>query len=200
MCSPSRSTTSSSTKQRVSKIQFFWFNERTNFQAMWLHNLPFSFRVAQVGTSQANWKIFDVYYCGSGPYESAEALLKANPPKCTYKPDPKVEGKKGSWDIPGPDSAHKLRPALPTPPPRQASYKLFDKGRQWPPCRVARLVLFRDTTAVDRLAAMDIRFKGNRVAYELALTEAAAHYSGTGADQVFYLDFCVLDVPAGRRP
>ena len=179
----------SSTKQRVSKIQFFWFNERTNFQAMWLHNLPFSFRVAQVGTSQANWKIFDVYYCGSGPYESAEALLKANPPKCTYKPDPKVEGKKGSWDIPGPDSAHKLRPALPTPPPRQASYKLSGaKGGNGRLVEWQGWSFFATLRPSTGLAAMDIRFKGNRVAYELALTEAAAHYSGTGADQVFYLD------------
>ena len=38
------------------------------------------------------------------------------------------------------------------------------------------------------LAALDISFKGKSVAYELSLAEAAAHYSGTGSDQVFYLD------------
>ena len=38
------------------------------------------------------------------------------------------------------------------------------------------------------LAAMDVRFKGRRVAYELALNEATAHYSGSGGDQSFYLD------------
>lgn len=38
------------------------------------------------------------------------------------------------------------------------------------------------------LAIMDIRFKGNRIAHELSLTEAVAYYSGSGGDQVMYLD------------
>ena len=38
------------------------------------------------------------------------------------------------------------------------------------------------------LAIMDIRFKGNRIAHELSLAEAVAYYSGSGGDQVMYLD------------
>merc|ERR1712185_699489 len=39
----------STSEVRVSKLQFFWYAEPANFQAIWLHGLPFSFRVAQRG-------------------------------------------------------------------------------------------------------------------------------------------------------
>ena len=54
-------------------------------------------------------------------FDSAAELLKkvasGDVQKCTYKPDPKVEGKKGSWDVPGPDAEHARRAAIDAPEP-----------------------------------------------------------------------------------
>lgn len=180
----------STSTERVSKVQLFWFVDPSQFQAMWLHPLPFSFRISQRGTDPADWKVFDLFYCGAGPFESAEALLAANPARCTYKPDPAVEGVKGAWDVPGPDERHARRPALarvePPMPPRYVLDGAVGGGG-----RLVRWLgwsFFATMRPSTGLAAMDVRFNGRRIAYELALTEAAAHYSGTGADQVFYLD------------
>lgn len=130
-------------------------------------------------------------YCGSGPYASAEALLAANPPKCTFKPDVHTTGRRGDWDIPGaPDHGSDLRLLPPSPPPSPAvSYVLSGaaggNGRlvEW-----QGWSLFATLRPSTGLALMDVRFKGRRIAYELALNEATAHYSGSGADQSFYLD------------
>lgn len=189
---------SSTTKERISKIAFFWYMDQTNFQAIWLHGLPFSFRVSQKGTDVSDWRVFDFFYCGKGPFPSAKALLASirEEDKCTYKPDPYNEGKRGSWDIPGatkdaPDDAHSLlRPVhMPSETSKIGSYSLQGApngdGRQVKWQGWEFFTAMRPSTG---LAAMDVKFKGTRIAYELALSEAAAHYSGTGADQVFYLD------------
>ena len=62
------------------------------FQAIWLHGLPFTLRVAQHGPSPANDTIYDLYYCGQGPFATPAALLAANPTRCSYKPSPRTEG------------------------------------------------------------------------------------------------------------
>ena len=60
---------------RVSKLQFFWFKDLANVQALWLHGLPFTMHIAQRGSSPANTTYYDLYYCGQGPFASAAALL-----------------------------------------------------------------------------------------------------------------------------
>jgi hypothetical protein len=47
---------------------------------------------------------------------------------------------------------------------------------------------------------MDVRFKGNRIAHELALSEAVAYYSGSGGDQVMYLDSAYSMTQLGKLP
>jgi hypothetical protein len=181
----------STRSRRVSKLGFMWHRDRPGFQAMWLHPLPFSFRVAQVGTHLANWSVFDLFFCGQGPYASAEALLEAQPERCTYRPDPAREGQKGAWDTPGPDAAHARRAALAPPPPPAGMQRFRLSGAAGGNGRLVEWMgwsFFVTSRPSTGLAAMDVRFRGRRVAYELALSEAAAHYAGSGADQVFYLD------------
>ena len=162
------------------------YAERVNFQAIWLHGIPFTFRVAQKGTDPSDWYVFDLFYCGNGPFQSAAELLAASPPRCTYKPDPALEGHKGAWDVPGPDGAHALRQALRAgSEPVAARYEISGgRGGNGRLVRWQGWSFFASLRPSTGLAAMDVRFKGARVAYELALSEAAAHYSGTGADQV----------------
>jgi hypothetical protein len=165
--------------------EFFWHLDSTNFQAIWLHPLPFSVRIAQRGVHPADWYAYDLYYCGVGPFASAQALLAANVSRCTYQPDATTEGRRGAWDVPGPDQLHQIRPSLLAPePPAPAYYSLAGasggNGRLVTWQGWSFFVTLRPSTG---LAAMDVRFKGVRVAYELALSEAAALYSGTGADQ-----------------
>ena len=66
----------STSQERVSKIQFFWYLDPSNVQAIWLHGLPLSFRVAQKGTDPAGWRVYDLFYCGQvrGPSSSFRVL------------------------------------------------------------------------------------------------------------------------------
>lgn len=179
----------STAQTRVSKMQLFWYKDKANMQASWLHGLPFTFRVEQRGASQANTRIYDIYYCGQGPFDSAQALLAANVSKCVYRPSPKTSGSKGDWDVPGAREAANARtvPQLPPQPERRFALSGVRGGNgrlvEWEGWSF--WVAMRPSTG---LAALDVRFKGRRVAFEIALAEAVAFYSGTGNDQVFYLD------------
>ena len=185
---------SSTSKQRVYRVVAQWLRDWDSTEAMYLHVLPFSFKVATIGTDPKDWKVYHLTYCGHGPYESAEALLQANPPRCTFKPiEMGASGRRGDWDIPGaPDSAdYELRQAMPPPPPPRSppQYSLAGvKGGNGRLVEWQGWSFFATHRPSTGLAAMDIKFKGTRIAYELALIEAAAHYSGSGGDQSLYLD------------
>jgi Cu2+-containing amine oxidase len=114
-------------------------------------------------------------------------------PRCYTKVDTKTSGKPGDWDVPGPGS--RPRPGSAEKPPIQScSRHRFSLGADSGGGNNGRLVSWLDWTFFvtvrpsTGLAVMDMRFQGKRVAHEVALSEAVAYYSGSGGDQVMYLD------------
>ena len=183
----------SSAKKRISTIRFFLYPSVEHFQTMWLHPLPLSFRIEHTSVNPAEWApAYDISFCGT-TYASSTELLRA------YRADPSVgcemkldskAGKVGNWDLPGPTCGPgnaKKEPRQDLPPQKESFFSNDDDENgqviDWLGWKFAATV--RPSTG---LAILDVRFKGERIAYELALSEAAAMYTGTGADQVFYLD------------
>ena len=198
---PYNDITSSATS-RISRFSLNWYQSGDNVQAQWLHELPLAFRTNQTGSDPAEWFVYDFIYCGSlRTYASASDLLQAwqekTLPTCPFDKssvDPKQNGGPGNFDIPGLAATDKARPGSTLDPPRQScSRRRFKLGGERGGNN-GRLVSFLGWTffatvrPATGLALMDIRFKGKRVAHEIALSEAVAYYSGSGTDQVMYLD------------
>ena len=160
-----------------------------------------SFRTNQTGSNPEDWFVYDFMYCGSlQTFDRAADLLKAWQDKalkpCPFNSsslDPQQNGGPGDWDIPG--LAPNGNQGLGLPCPRRDKHALgvaFSSG----PTVVenGRLVswlgwtFFATVRPATGLAVMDVRFKGQRIAHEIALSEAVAYYSGSGRDQVMYLD------------
>eukprot|EP00946_MAST-07B_sp_MAST-7B-sp1_P005058 g5058.t1 len=198
---PYNDITSSSTS-RISRWSLNWYKTGSNVQAQWLHELPLSFRTNQTGSNPEDWFVYDFMYCGSlQTFDRAADLLKAWQDKalkpCPFNSsslDPQQNGGPGDWDIPGLAPNGKPRSGSTLPPPRQTcSRRRFQLGSDRGGNN-GRLVswlgwtFFATVRPATGLAVMDVRFKGQRIAHEIALSEAVAYYSGSGRDQVMYLD------------
>ena len=125
-----------------------------------------------------------------------EAWKQKKIPDCFDKStiDPKLNGHTGAWDVPGLPEGADARPGSTLEPPEQTcSRRRFQLGAD-ADGNNGRLVswlgwtFFATVRPQTGLAVMDVRFKGERIAHELALSEAVALYSGSGGDQVMYLD------------
>jgi|EP00945_MAST-04E_sp_MAST-4E-sp1_P001062 hypothetical protein len=192
----------SSAISRISRFSINWYKTGENVQAQWLHELPLAFRTNQTGSNPSNWFVYDIMYCGHlQTFASASQLLRAWEGKtlkdCPFDKssiDPKTNGARGNWDIPGLAPGANARPGSTLAPPKQTCsrrrFKLgADRGGN-----NGRLVswlgwtFFATVRPATGLAVMDVRFKGKRIAHEIALSEAVAYYSGSGKDQVMYLD------------
>jgi len=141
-------------------------------EAFWLHPLPLSARLNTSSPNSADWAVLTLHFCGQGPFASAEALHDAygrgELRVCPFRKDT------GEWDVP------------------QRTTKASPKGRhpleshggvrwgQW-----SFTVTQRPSTG---LALLDVRFRGERVLYELSMQDAQAAYSGTRDSQFFYSD------------
>ncbi|KAJ8606333.1 hypothetical protein CTAYLR_010605 [Chrysophaeum taylorii] len=170
---------SSTRESRVSTVRFFWVPE--NFQAMWLHPYPLSFRIAQTSPDPEEWpEPYDFYYCGHGPLSLPELLDIPRWRRCEVRIDDRVNGNKGDWDIPGPTCGPSTWDKQRATTTKRKKNGAFVNWMDW---EFAATV--KPSTG---LAIYDIHFKGKSVAYEISLAEAAALYSGVDSDQVFYLD------------
>lgn len=95
---------------RVTMAKFFWQNTKNLEQinsAMWLHPMPLVFRFNQTGIDPSNWYAFGFYFCGQGPFSSAEELQSAHEGKklkpCPWeRPDTETNSLPGDWDVAGP--------------------------------------------------------------------------------------------------
>eukprot|EP00930_Biecheleria_cincta_P082953 TRINITY_DN72588_c0_g1_i1.p1 TRINITY_DN72588_c0_g1~~TRINITY_DN72588_c0_g1_i1.p1 ORF type:complete len:846 (-),score=101.57 TRINITY_DN72588_c0_g1_i1:131-2668(-) len=184
---------------RVSMVKFFWQRgEVSEAGSLWLHPLPFVFRMNQTGFNASDWSVYGFYFCGRGPYASAQELqslyASGRIPPCPYqKPDLKHSSRPGDWDYPGQAKGTK-NPRTSQRGPRI----VYPDGPRWSvsavPGGLGRQVewmgwsFFASIRPVTGLAVWDLRFKGQRVVYELSLQESAALYGGGQGDQTYYLD------------
>ena len=147
------------------------------------------------------------------PASLLDAIAAGKAQRCSYKP-PASDGLAGGWDVPSSEESEDYKFLVPESPsgplfeePRFA-LRGVKGGNGLLLLRWGRAVLLRAFREPSRslpigrliewgewsffatmrpstgLAAMDLRFRGERVAYELSLAEAAALYSGTANDQV----------------
>lgn len=204
----------STINNRVSLAKFMWSpdankemsygrvrnsgNDPNDIGVYWLHPIPFVFSLVQPGSDADRWYTNGFYFCGQGPFDSAEALLAANTSRrllpCKYKlADVHNNSKPGDWDYPGPVPGAKNprsnrrapRQASPDGPRWAVSSTRGGSGRQVEWMDWTFFVSMRPRTGI---AFWDIRFKGRRVAYEVSLQESAAVYAGAQGDQTYYLD------------
>lgn len=191
---------SSNNVSRISKYTLNWYSFGGEVQAQWLHELPLFMRFNQTGADPSKWFLFDWTYCANYDqvFATATELLQAwqahSLPSCYTKANVTTSGSPGDWDTPGlaPGKTARHGSTL-TPPVQSCSRRRFslgaDKGGN-----NGRLVswlgwtFFTTVRPATGLALMDLRFKGQRIAHELAMAEAVAYYSGAGGDQVMYLD------------
>lgn len=181
--------------------KFFWQNVENLGQinsAMWLHPLPLVIRFNQTGIDPSKWFAFGIYFCGNGPFSSAEGLQavheagKLKP--CPWQhPNTEKNSLPGDWDVAGVPKGTKNprtskrgpRLVYPDGPRWEISSVPGGNGRQVEWMGWSFFVSMRASTG---MVLWDIRFDSKRVAYELSLQEAAALYGGGEGDQTYYLD------------
>lgn len=168
----------SSAKQRSSRIWFNWYLHPDEFQVNWLHTLPFAFDVLHEGKPE-EWPIQNVSYCGQ-MFATPDLLLKAFKDN-TVKVCKDVERTAYTWDVPGPDPGTK-------PSPESAVPKVVKTWQVTP----GGSVRWRDWELIatlrpgSGLALHDVRFRSERILYELSLAEAQAFYSAPNSDKQFH--------------
>lgn len=200
----------SNSTHRVSKMMFFWyrdFDDGGYDDSMWLHPLPFSFHIDQKdGGDEGSWTAYDIKLCVQGPYETPDDLLAAIEADDGSKfgcsiGDITSDGYRGSFDSPGAPIGAPGRKALEgSMPARMVSrpgtaqrWRSSNGGASKAAGRMVEWQGWSFYTTVrpsTGLAVLDVKFKGNRIAHELALSEAMAAYSGSvdDGDQIYYLD------------
>lgn len=199
----------SNSTNRVTKMMFFWYRDKEHGgydDSLWLHPLPFSFHIDQKnGGDEGSWTAYDIKLCMQGPYETPDDLLSAiemDPSKfgCALA-DVTNDGRRGSFDTPGaPFGALGRKTQEGSMPARMVSSP--GSAQRWRSSTggasnaAGRMVewqgwsFYTTVRPATGLAVLDVRFKGKRIAHEMALSEAMAAYSGSvdDGDQVFYLD------------
>eukprot|EP00437_Effrenium_voratum_P006675 CAMPEP_0181435656 /NCGR_PEP_ID=MMETSP1110-20121109/20446_1 /TAXON_ID=174948 /ORGANISM="Symbiodinium sp., Strain CCMP421" /LENGTH=784 /DNA_ID=CAMNT_0023559199 /DNA_START=43 /DNA_END=2397 /DNA_ORIENTATION=+ len=139
--------------------------------SQWLYPVPFDFEVNMTAWDVAEWKVHHITFCGQGPFNST-AELKAAHAKGELKVcKPKLAV--GDWDTPQQESPKSSTPRT----------ESQESGVAWGPWSFS--VTQRPSTG---MAITDIKFRGERVAYELALMDSQAIYGGSARDQFMYSD------------
>lgn len=158
--------------ERYDLVKMLWVPPPpSRLEAMWLHPVPFSLKLNTTAQDPAAWNLLEVTFCGQnfGTGEDLRAAYERGEVRvCPFSNDT------GKWDVPQrttPPSPDGLRP------------KEEKKGVEWGPWTFT--ITQRPSTG---LAIMDVRFRGERVLYELSLQDAQAAYSGERKDQFFYSD------------
>ncbi|KAG9521807.1 putative membrane copper amine oxidase, partial [Aureobasidium melanogenum] len=171
---------------RVVRWDAFWSNTVDDFDAQTLMPLGLYFRSDVTGRDPSQWKLEGWYYNGVF-YETTEAFRSAYYTPGFVKLGANVEGDWARTDQIGPvlplDTAHP--PASITPNGARFAVDAESKWIQW--MDFSFFVGYQRDTG---LSLWDIRYKGERVLYELGLQEALAHYAGQDPVQsgTAYLD------------
>ncbi|CAE8592128.1 unnamed protein product [Polarella glacialis] len=141
-----------------------------NPEAFWLHEVPIDITINTTSMNPKEWEVIEVTFC-SQSYQTAEKLRDdhANGALKICK----LRQETGPWDYP-------QKEAKPSP----AEKKVEEHGGvNWGPWSFT--ITQRPSTGP---ALLDVRFKGERVLYELSLQDAQAAYAGNRHQQFFYSD------------
>lgn len=167
--------------ENLPRVVWLWFVRplKMSGDGNYLHPLPLQVAIAQNGQNPQNWKIVKVWFWGHF-YDSPQALAAE-----WAKPDSKLRALKVKFPT-GSDalySSFKLRPG-----PRRAEKQPIGPVQFEPYGRRFTITgnkvswlgwemyVGNKPTAGPRL--WDIRFKGDRIVYELSMQEAMAAYGG----------------------
>lgn len=187
----------SNATKRVSHIHWFFKPRTAGGDEFELHGVPITFKLDETDDNLDNWEVIDVEYCHQGPFRSVEEFLDAykNSPdlvKCSapdwLKGDYDARWSKTSGRVAYRDGTQKASPRTYEPEGRR--YKVSGRtpggGHHFEYLGWEGHVGIRPDTGI---TFHDIRFRGNRIAYELSLQEQYVAYSGYGgAGQVVYFD------------
>jgi hypothetical protein len=197
----------SSLHHRSSRIWFNWYKHPDEFQINWLHTLPFSFDVLHVGTPVdgspgEDDEVENITYCGQMFNKPDDLLLAMEAESVTLCKD--IERTAYAWDVPGPN------PGTETKPPMNPGDARPDKGETDATTVNARRtetdptipktwqitpggsVRWKDWEFIATLrpgtgiSLHDVRYRKDRILYELALSEAQAFYSGPDQRKQFH--------------
>jgi len=172
--------------ERRDMLKFLWMPPPpTRLESYWLHPVPLAMKVNTTSPDPEAWSLHGIFFCEQGPFRTARELREAfehgKVHKCPFKRDT------GSWNVP----TH-------TSPMSPSGRHPLEKhgGVTWGPWTFT--VTQRPSTG---LALLDLRFRGERVAYELSLQDAQAAYSGKDS-QFFYADaaFSLSQLSASLEP
>lgn len=157
--------------QRINYVVFLWSPPATtSLQAIWLHPMPLRMKQNVTSPNEADWTVIEVAFCGQ-VFPTAAALREAYAHGkvriCPFKP-----GGDGSWSVPQHETAASA-----------TMQREEHSGVRWGPWSFT--VTQRPSTGI---ALVDVRFRGERVLYELSLQDAQAAYAGDRQTQFFYSD------------
>ncbi|GMH42873.1 hypothetical protein BSKO_10792 [Bryopsis sp. KO-2023] len=186
----------SNDSKRISHIHWFFKPRNAGGEEFELHPVPISFKLDESGDEVDEWDVVDVEYCHQGPFPSVKAFLKA------YRSDQLVkcvapEWREGDYDESWSKTSGRTRfrggsreasPRTFEPEGRRFSIsgKTPGGGHHFHYLGWEGHIGMRPDTG---LTLHDLRFRGNRVAYEVSLQEQYVAYSGYGgAGQVVYFD------------
>ncbi|CAK9077844.1 unnamed protein product [Durusdinium trenchii] len=140
--------------------------------AQWLYPLPLDMEVNVTAWNVSEWSLNHITFCGQGPFDSPESVLEAYRSGKLQLCHPDFSNQ-GHWDTPQKE----------TPQARGARTVSGHNGVAWGAWSFS--VTQRPSTGV---AITDIRFRDERIVYELALMDAQAIYGGALRDQFMYSD------------
>lgn len=151
-----------------------------NVEATWVHPMPLKVRLDATAPDAKDWFVVDVGLCGAW-YANASAV-RASPPS---KADCGFTATTGSldWEVPSKE----------TPASKKPRAVAEDHGVTWGPWAFSTFVRTSQGPTLG-----DVRFKGERILYELSLQDAMAAYSGDETEAFFYSDAASSRAARGR--
>jgi hypothetical protein len=164
---------------RSSRFWFNWFKDPDEFQVSWLHTLPLSFDMSHEGPPET-WTAVNYSYCGQF-FPTIDAFVDG---MGTVQHCNGTQGTQYSWDVPGPDPG---RPATTTTfrqleaVPTQ-TWKVSPGGS----IRWGDWELVATVRPASGLALHDVRFRGERILYELSLSDCHAYYAGPRPEKQYH--------------
>ncbi|KAI0646161.1 amine oxidase catalytic domain-containing protein [Trametes meyenii] len=158
-----------------------WISWRRNTPGPWLHPVNFFQYVDFTGTDPSKWKLLKLVY-NHQVFNSTEAFLSAyNDGTLKRLPNrPDQDPAQGGWSTRKRPEGSSLRDLDHLPGPRSVSFGglrfRLDRAQQYVSWMGWGLYLGFDRDM--GLSLWDLRFKGERIIYELAPQEAIAQYAG----------------------
>mmetsp|Transcript_5788 Transcript_5788/g.24164 ORF Transcript_5788/g.24164 Transcript_5788/m.24164 type:complete len:860 (+) Transcript_5788:1229-3808(+) len=175
--------------ERYDVYAYSWYppSRLTKLEAFWLHPVPLRVRVNATAPDPSEWTAVSVALCGT-TYATASAARAAalahaetappDTPLCVFQ---NVTGDL-PWEVPditnpGTEGAARIPLSLVVPDAhRRVRWGDWD------------LTVAGFRTSQGGPALFDVKFRGERVLYELSLQDAMAAYAGTAESEFFYAD------------